>query len=167
MFDGAKPRDLQFRGPLLETLKFTRLEGVPFVRQSSQPLKASWPTATAHLTDRDLTLRNFRFWFEPFSRGWAHRQADLCSAAGAIQPVGDLKNAAVGFAYLARKREADTAPSRLGGVEGHKQVRRIGEADPIILNQNDHAGGSRFPGDRHLAICWRLGKPRHSRFRCI
>jgi hypothetical protein len=75
---------------------------------------------SASLTDRDFVLRSFGFRFEQPSRGWAYRQADLCPATLALKPVGDLKDAAVSFAYLPGEREANATASRLGGVEGHK-----------------------------------------------
>ena len=66
--------------------------------------------------------------------------------------IGNLKHSAVGFAYLPRQSESDTASAGLGGVEGDKQVRRVGEADPIILNQNDHCLSTGLPGDGHLRL---------------
>jgi hypothetical protein len=70
---------------------------------------------------RDLVARHFviKLGMENALR-LAQRQANLCPAPWTIEAVGDLKNAAVGLAYLPCKGKTDAASSRLGGVEGHE-----------------------------------------------
>ena len=102
---------MQFRGPFLETLKF----------DARAAALRSTPTLRG-LTDRNLILRRLPVLVQTRLSRRADRQADLCSATRAVQPVSDLKNAAVRFAYLPREREADATSPLFGGVKRHKQI---------------------------------------------
>ncbi len=73
---------------------------------------------------------DFRRGRGPLAGGYRQGQSQRGPASGAVAPVRQLQAATVRLRDPAREGQPDPRAARLGGIEWHEQVRRLGEPWP-------------------------------------